>query len=391
MIEPSNKVSLKVGGYAYEAWKSVKISHGIEQLAGTFSLTVANIADAWAIADGDSCEVSIGTGVVITGYIDTVSIKADAKSSAINVQGRDKAGDLVDSSAPAKEWGGQSFEAISLELLKPYGISLKTQLETSAGGYKAKKAGKDKAPEAKAFNGGGALPKKSTNTGETVHKLLEKMCKQQGCLLVSDRVGGLVITRAGLNGFADDVLQYGGNMLSVQFDRSAANLFSEITVKGQVSGDSGQYRLNTVTESRVKPVATVTRKDTTIKGSIARYRPLIIAAEEQADAARCKRRAEWEVGTREAKSRKIVIKVQGWRQSTGKLWEINTLVNIISPYTKRDDQWVISNINYDLNESGTIAELTLYSPLAYDVLPEIPVKSGNGNSTYRANLATVKR
>ena len=384
-IDPQNLVSLEVEGMRYEGWKSVRIAHGIEQLAGTFSLEVS---DRWPdqtgsfeIEAGAACIVRIGPDVMITGYVDVVDVKVGPKEHTIRIEGRDRTGDLVDCSAPAGEWTGLPFEHIAAELLKPYSIELFTQVETGAGGYIAKKPGKGKAPAAKAGTGGGRLPRKATNSGETVHRLLEKLAKIQGVLLVSDRKGGLVITRAGLNGRATDTLAQGRNMKEISYERSFANLYSEITVKGQAHGaTAGAGEPAPSGAASVKPVATVSRSGSSAPGarlagssSIKRYRPLTINAEDQADAKRCLDRAQWEAATREARSKRLVIPVQGWRQSDGSIWEINTLTHIKCPWVKEDEDMLISNIEYTLDLSGgTVCVMTFYSPAAYDVLKEIP-------------------
>lgn len=399
-IDPANRVSLEVGGMRYEGWKSVRIRHGIEQLAGTFSLDVTerwpDQTDAWAIEPGAACTVKIGGDVMITGYVDAVTVKTSPTEHTISIEGRDKTGDLVDCSAPAKEWVGLPFEQIALELLEPYGVSLNSQLETGAGGYVTKKPGKGKAAAKAAGSGGGKLPRKASNSGETVHKLLEKLAKIQGVLLVSDRVGGLMVTRAGLNGRATDVLALGQNLKTIDYERSFANLFSEITVKGQAHGADvpGQRVLSN--GASVKPVATVKRAAgpgaTSGSASVTRYRPLLVMAEEQADAKRCQDRAEWEAGTREAKSKKINIKVQGWRQSDGTLWTINTLVRMQCQFVREDEDLLISTLEYSLDlAGGTVCSMTLYSPQAYDVLKEIPKPQGGGRSQRTLSGAQATR
>ncbi|WP_137860802.1 phage baseplate assembly protein [Variovorax sp. 3P27G3] len=396
-IDADNRVSLEVDGVRYEGWKGVRITQGIEQLAGTFSLEVT---EKWpdqdvefAIAPGEACTVRIGQDVMITGYIDFVGEVEGTEEHTFRVEGRDRTGDLVDCSAPSTEWTGLTFEYIAAELLKPYNIELLTQVETSGGGYVAKKPGKHKAPAAKAGKGGGRLPRKGSNSGETVHKLLEKLAKIQGVLLISDRKGGLVVTRAGLNGRATDKLALGRNLKApIQSERSFANLYSEITVKGQAHGATGGGGAAVLSgAASVKPVATVKRGGAAAAGStvtvgsksIQRYRPLIINAEDQADAKRCLDRAQWEAGTREARSRKFVVQVQGWRQSDGSIWEINTLTNLKSRRSNEDEDMLVSNIEYTLDLSGgTVCIMTLYSPEAYDVLKEIPkVEAGQGGGT----------
>ncbi|MNY62416.1 hypothetical protein D3C86_1992210 [compost metagenome] len=77
-----------------------------------------------------------------------------------------------------------------------------------------------------------------------------------------------------------------------------------------------------------------------------------------------------------------MIPVQGWRQSDGSIWEINTLTHIKCPWVKEDEDMLISNIEYTLDLSGgTVCIMTFYSPAAYDVLKEIPkVEGGRKNA-----------
>lgn len=394
-IHPDNLVTLEVGGLLYKGWKTVKIRQAIDQLAGVFSLELhdrwTGQSEAWAIAAGDACTLKIGNTVMITGYVDANKVGLSHTTHTITIDGRDKTGDLVDCSAPPKEWGGQKFEAIALELLKPYGVTLTTQLDTDGNGYKAKgKDAKGKAATGNAGTGGGLIPKKASNSGETVHKLLEKMAKSQAALLVSDRVGGLIITRAGLAGRAADTLVLGKNIKSLNYDRTFANLYSEITVKGQQSG-AQLPRSNLVNvEQSAKPVGVIKRADTTAQNAaINRYRPLILMAEEQAGADRCKRRAAWEASTREGKSLKLTIMVQGWRQTNGDIWTVNTLTRVKCPLVREDEDFLITACEFSIDRNnGTQTSLTLSRPSAFDVLPDIPPPSKN--TTNQVNLATVK-
>lgn len=407
-IDAQNLVSLDVGGVRFEGWKSVRIKHSIEQLAGTFTLDVSekwpDQTEAFTIEPGAACTVSIGSDVMITGYIDVVKVKASATEHTITVEGRDKTGDLVDCSAPSKEWLDMAFEDIANELLDPYGVALVTQVATSGAGYAPKKGkgkgkkgeakSKSKAPSKAAAGGGSKLPRKASNSGETVHKLLDKMAKIQGVMLISDRMGNLMVTRAGLNGAASDVLELGDNLKVIDYERSFANLFSEITVKSQVNGAVAggggitDGNVNTKQSGIVARLSAAGGGQTTTRfvggkksrasvtvstEGVERYRPLMIVAEDQADDARCLQRAMWEAGTREGKSKRLVCDVQGWRQSDGKIWEINTLVNMVCPWVKEDQDMLISGVEYTLDmNGGTICKLTVFAPEAYDVLPEIP-------------------
>jgi prophage tail gpP-like protein len=382
-IDAKNLVSLEVGGIKYDGWKSVRIKHSVEHLAGTFTLDVSDRwpdqTEAFAIEPGATCTVMIGDDVMITGYIDIVQVKATAKEHTITVEGRDKTGDLVDCSAPPMEWLDMLFEDIAAEVCAEYGIDV---IVEASGGIK--------------------LPRKSTNTQETCHKLLDKMAKIQGVMMISDRLGNLKLTRAGLQGEAYDMLVLGENLTKLDYERSFANLYSSITVKSQVNGaqdggggqtngdintkqigaverlsGAGSGQTQNVVISKPSPNSKTPKKTKAVftveNEGIDRHRPLIIIAEDQATDDRCQLRAEWEAGTREAKSKKINVQVQGWRQSNGAIWEINTLVYMRCPWVKEDQVMLISAIEFSLDMAGgTVSNMTIYAPEAYDVLPVIP-------------------
>jgi prophage tail gpP-like protein len=390
-IDDRDRVSLIVNGKVYSGWKNAKIDLGIEQLAGAFSLEVSDIwpdqIESWSIAPGDSCTLKIGNDTVITGYIDSVATQEDANTHTINVQGRDKTGDLVDCSTTPREWANQTFEIIANEIMKPFGVPLLTQVDTADGGYQMKKAGKLKTPPKFALTGGGHLPRKAANPGETVHKLLERLAKIQGVLLISDGLGNLMVTQPGLNGKADDSLVQGQNLLKVDVEYSFANLFSQVTVKGQAHGATTPQVQALSAVQTVKPSATITRPaiNTSLKGSaIGRYRPLILVADQQTTPEQARKRAAWEVGTREAKSQKVTCKVQGWRQSSGKLWTINTTVKVKARSVRKNQDMLISKISMEIGTQGTLCTMVLYSPGAFEVLQEIPFPdkpTGGGTGT----------
>ena len=408
-IDPANKVSLQVNGNDYQGWKSIRIRHSIEQLAGVFSLDIhdrwpGQTVD-WSINPGEACTVKIGTDTMITGYVDVNTVRLSPTEHTISIEGRDRAGDLVDCSAPPREWVGMSFEHVATELTKPFGIEMFRQVQTGPAGYITPAVTQEPLPREKCKDAGDKLPRKAINSGETVHKALEKLAKIQGVLLISDRTGGLLVTRAGLGGRATDPLVLGQNLKSIDHERSFANLFSEITVKGQANGATSTAagaQVLTGAQS-VKPSATVKRASAAPSGSVlpagqsvasstvGRYRPLIITADSQADAKRCAERAAWEASTREAKARRVTVVVQGWRQSDGQLWSINTLVRMVCPGVREDEDMLITSCEYTLDSQGTTTRMQLTSPEAYTVLKEIPKPDGTKGASGVGNSQVLSK
>lgn len=374
-----NLLTLRVGGQVYAGWKAVSIRTGIEQLAGVYELAITERwpkqPTDWVIPPGEVCRIDIGDDTVITGYVDAVAVSYDAGAHEIKVAGRDKAGDLVDCSAPSTAFTNQTFAQIATALCAPYGITVYD--ETVSGkklSTRQKKAGKKGTPPKKA-RVAGHVPKQACQNGETVFKTLEKLGRSEGVLLVSDGEGGLLITRAGIGGNCQTVLEHGKNILRASYEQSHAALYSEIVVKGQAAA-AGANQFSVVNAA---PKGMVKRAPVSKTGNsqIARYRPLIIVAETQADAKRCQQRAEWEASNREAKSRKVSVTVQGWREpDSGELWQINKRVRVKCPWMRMDEWWLIAAVNYRLDESGTTAELSLVSDKAFDQLPDIPQPAG---------------
>ena len=358
-----DRLVLKVGGALFEGWKSVSIQLGIDRIAGCFDLGLTerwpNSPRDWAIAPGEHCAITIGGEPVISGYVDDSCVSFDDETHEIRVTGRDRTGDLVDCSAPTTSFAGISFLEIARKLTKPYQIAVSD--ESGLGGK--------------------IVPKFSIQAGDSVFSTLEKLARQVGVLLVSDGLGGLKITRGGRAGQATETLETGCNILAGEIRNSHAELYSSITVKGQASGASAdEYDL-----TRAAPSGSVSAGPaaTSRMSGIGRHRPLIIVSETQADAARCRQRAEWEAGNREAKSKKISVTVQGWRQSDGQLWQINQAVPLIAPWLRSDGQWLISALVFTLDESGTKTVLTLVNKNAFDLLPEIPKKDNSNNNKYK--------
>ena len=118
----ANECTLWVNGMIYGGWTAIRINRGIEQLAGSFTLSVTEKwpgqAEARPIKKGDSAVVKIDGEAVCTGYINRTRIGFDSGRTWFEVEGRDKTADLVDCSAVWKsgQWKGSSVQPTSAAL-----------------------------------------------------------------------------------------------------------------------------------------------------------------------------------------------------------------------------------------------------------------------------------
>lgn len=347
-------VALTVAGARYGGWKSIRITRGIEQVAGTFEL---GVSERWPdmgvqrkIAPGDRCAVAVDGETVITGHVDDVSLSYDDASHQVGVSGRDATGDLVDCAAIHKsgKWAGRTMPQIAADLCAPFGISVRAETDTGA-----------------------ALPSWQIQEGESAFECLDRLARDRGVLLVSDGLGALVITRAGTTRIGTALVR-GENILAASGTLSLRERFATYIVKGEQAGTDDTYG----EQLRQKAVAS--------DSTITRYRPLIVIADDQATGASMKRRAEWERNVRAGRSIDISVTVQGWAHAGG-LWQSNRIVHVTDEWLRLDDDLLVKQVVFVLDEQGTRCELALTMPQAFDLIP-LPAKAATAKEDNWWNL-----
>lgn len=340
------EVSLLVNGQQYGGWKGVSIKRSVKAISGEFQL---GVTDNWGgtgsvffIGIGDEAQVKIGKEVLVTGYVEAVENSVDVTSHTISVSGRDKTGDLVDCSA---KYGNQEIKNADLAqiaryLVEPFG--LKVIVETDVG---------------KPF------PSFVIKTGETVFQSIERGARLRAVLLTSDGLGNVVFAKLGKTK-ADGSLIEGQNIKRASLSIDAKERFSTYAVKAQTKGTDQTHGKHV---SQVKGEA----KDPLVK----RYRPLIIIAEQQANTAESERRAQWESSVRAANASKLSVTVQGFEQTeNGKLWHMNEIVYCESKTLNVKQEFLIGDIEYKIDASGTQTTMTLQKPDAFIPKPKAEKK-----------------
>lgn len=339
----SDLIELLVDGMLYAGWKMASVTRAMNAAAGTFSLTVTDRwtpnTEPWAIEPGDACELRVAGDVVITGYVDMVRPSFGKDSRTINVQGRDKSGDMVDCSAIHKpdQWKSIGLLKLAEIIAKPFGITVKADTDLGA-----------------------PFPLVKLQQGETALEAINRHAKMRKVLVMPDGKGGILLTRTGSRQAAVPLIQ-GENILSASGTMDWSERFSEYVVKGQAS-----YREET--DGKAEAHAVATAKD----AYVTRYRPLLIVNDNETSTSSAKDRAAWEANTRLGRSAKASITVQGWRQTPGgPLWEPNLLVPVQAPWLSLSGEMLINQVTFDIDDNGgTTSTLDIMPPQAFE--PEAP-------------------
>lgn len=341
-------VTLTVNEVCYQGWKSIRIEVGLERISRSFELAVTeqwpgSIDKVRRVVPGDLVEVSIGSDLVCTGYIDATPIDYDTTGITIMLRGRSKSADLVDSSAEIStgQFKNLTPDAIAKKIAEPYGLLVITEVDT-----------------------GGVISDFQVQQGESAFESLDRIAKQRQILITDNAQGNVVLAAPASAGNATDALVLGNNILSASAGFDFTEVYSTYKVKGQKTGTDDAFGA-----SASQPVGTA------IDSKMTRQRVLIVRQSGQADTQTCQQRANYEQQVRRAKAGEIRYRVAGWRQSNGQLWTCNTTVQIIDSIMQINKELLISEVSYSLDESGLMTELVVIPAKAFTTEPEAKAKA----------------
>ena len=335
-------LTLIVGNRTLSGWESVNVTRGIEIIPGHFDVSMTerypNASD-FVVSPGDPCRVLLGGDTVITGYVDAYLPSFDDKTHTVRVLGRGKCQDIVDCSAswPSCQFMSSTVRKIAQELCKPYGIEVQGEQ-------------------------GILVPQYNFHISDNAYSIIETLCRCSSLLAYEIPSGDLLLSKVG-NVLASGGVAEGVNIEKASFEQRVDHRYSIYQIDRismNVFGELGDAwnQLATVTDAEIK-----------------RYRLLSFISEiGNFGVALAQKRGEWEMKRRFGRGYKLEITTDSWRDSAGLLWEPNTLVPISLPALKVPERlnWLLSEVTYQRDETGTHAKLTLMPPESFTVEPTLP-------------------
>lgn len=343
---PSDDVTIEINGQAYGGWQDVRITRGIERLPSDFGLRLTDFyaadADLLQIKPGDSCVVKIGKTKVLTGYVDVVSPSISSRSHDISVSGRSKCADLVDCSAewPGGQISGSSLLELARKLGEPYGIDVDTDVDV-----------------------GPPIPKFNLNRGDSAFEIIERLCRFRQLLAYDDADGNLFLTRTSTqraaSGFREGVNVQTANAVYSSHDQfSEYRCYLQPVAKLLDLGGGGDLIASRVDQTVLRHRVKIMIAEAS-GGGIGGYD---VAAD----------RVSWEASRRYGRSSAIRITTDAWRDRSGALYEPNTLVPIDIPSLKITGKlWTIGEVTYRKGEQGTLCDLLIMPPQAFNPAPAV--------------------
>lgn len=344
---PDPRLVLLVEGEEYDGWTNIQIVRSLDALADTFDLGLvtrgASRPPPPNLAEGDECKVLYDGETLISGWIDAIKDDYNASSSTLVINGRSRAGDLVDCSAVHKPWRTTPILQIAGDLCKPFGITVSSDIVDL--------------PVEKYFK---------LTDGETVFAALDRLARDHGLRVISKPDGSVMFTRTGLLRFPNVAIETGVNVVSGSRQRSQEGRHSPYIFKAQLAASDTTNGADASTKYQL------------VDDGVTRYRPLVVEVEGQRGKKALEEAAAWERNTRAGKARTLSYEVvnpdqpsRSWENAEG-LWEPNTIVTVRDSYYEIDGEFLVTEARLTLDNGGTKTSLQLTAPEAYE--PKKPPK-----------------
>ena len=331
MSDQETFVEVSTEGGMFTAFQKVACQYAAHQAARAFALTATDSQDgldeAWNFMPGTPVTITANGQLIVTGYIDKMSPSYDATNHHIEISGRSKSADTVDSSA----------EHDTNEFRKKTPLAILQELDKQVVGFKSDIP----QPIVEYFR---------VNPGETIFAAGDRLARKYQMLLQGMPDGSINLT-TGATGGDNAPLVEGVNIISAEACFDQTNGHSSYKVRGQRNFGHDRKSLQ----------ITSTAKDKSVK----RNRPKHIHQEGDIDQGTADKRAKHHRDRQQGESISANIKSQSWFDSAGQLWKANGLVYVYSPMLKLDMQMLIKSVNLSQYEKGSFADLTLVQPQTF--------------------------
>ncbi len=331
MSDQKTLVSVIVGGTIYNSFKRVTVQYAANQAARNFAMTATDgskvFTDRWNFKPGENVTILANGQLIFTGIIDKMTPSFDANNHHVEVSGRSKSKDQIDSSTDHKK--NEFRNKTVLDVAK--------ELDYTGAGFSSD----TEQPKMEYFR---------VNPNETIFDAVERAARRYQMLIQGMEDGSSKLTKGGTGGSNAPLIE-GVNILagSATFDESDQH--SEYRVKGQRTFGTDKKALQIVGKAD--------------NSSVKRKRVKVLHQETDIDEDTAKKRAENHKNKQKGHSVTANIRSQSWFDSGGKVWKANALVYVSCPTLKLEQQMLVKSVSLEQSGSGSFAQLSLCLPEAF--------------------------
>ena len=334
-------MNIVVDGKRYTNFLSAKVKAKMGSLTREFEFEAATrgVGDVPFFC-GQAVQIFDGEDLLLTGFIERMSIKSSGKGHVYSLSGRDKLGDLIDSNLPRVNNLRGSLPTICKFVLGFLGIEVDVvdEVNSAARPYRTIIA---------------------PDPEDTAGEFLTQLARRKRVLLQSDGAANLVIT----DGIGRDVETrlvnridgVGNNMLEASLVIDHSQRFGRYSTELQINmASAGSAGLNT------PPDQIIAQRHFTTDPTIRQTRFRTTAADYNLGTDDGLKRPLWEIALNRAEAIKYNVTVPGFRDWKGRLWEVNTAPIVDDQYNGVPGvRMMISSIEYSLDGEGETTRLIL--------------------------------
>jgi prophage tail gpP-like protein len=355
-------IVIEVDGVQYGGFTRASVSLRLDALSNTFSFdATSERANALPFSGGQACRIFADEELVVSGNIEIVSVSYTAGNHSITFEGRDKTGDLLDSSLASLSdlKAPITLAKICQRVISHIGADILVIDELNPAVFKA------------------AEDIASPEPGENAFQFLEKYSRKRQALLSSNALGNLLIT-------ASSGLLSGGSVIHRVGNPGNANNVIAADMSYDSTGRYNLYRsvsqLNTSAGvlagfTNATTVASQGNLQGAIDDEIRSGRQLILVSEAATSGKSCLDRATWEANIRKARGKVYSAEVVGFRNQAGDLWEINTLPQVVDEFAGIEARMLLNSVVFSnsVSDGSEKTILGLLNRNAYTLQLQEPI------------------
>ena len=345
---------------------SVTVNSSISALSNAFAVTVS-VGKTTVVGrsnldfkPGEEAVITINDSPVVNGFVDEVNVFYLKDGHEIQLRGRSRTADFIDSSVAEVDIETQSgidFDKLLRQVLDGMGlndIQIINLLPTSAD---------IKIREVKNI---------SSEIGQSGFDFIDPFARLKKILLSDDGNGNILMTQGSGNPIRDIALinvsgTEKSNIISGRFSYSHTNRFNKYSVRSQEDFSAPDFDLD--------PADSVDNSGEATDPNIRSTRRFTFESEENSTSKECADRAAWESNLRAAQSVTFIALVLGHTvQQTDSfgtsslLWGVNSKIRVVDIFSNINSFMLIQSIEFQFSlASGSRTEITLVPPDSYAI------------------------